>query len=658
MRLWLLPLALLSCFCLAETPTQPLAPDVRMIIDISGSMKKTDPQNLRRPAIDLMVRLLPEQSRAGIWTFGQSVNMLVPFRAVDASWRKQAIAAAPTINSVALYTNIGAALEKATVDANHLDSAFRHNLVLLTDGVVDIGPDVQKNTDERRRILTEVLPRLKRAGYVVHTIALSDAADQQLLRQMSEATDGIFALARSADDLMSTFVRIFDQAVPAERLPLDEQGFLVDASVKEFTALIFRKTEGTPSVLLAPDGHEFSDSDASQHLSWYKTASYDLITVQQPATGRWQVKTEMAPNSRVTVVSNLQLRVAPPKANVRLGQPLNFNFSFSENDQTITKPEFLQLLTASARISGGDMAAPQVQDVTPAQVPADGIFQAQLPGLIQSGDYDLQMEIDGKTFKREYLHHLHVVDALFTLDKRFEPEPQPTYYYRLTPVPDTLDLQSVQVDALISNSGSGDMTRSLNLQGDHWEFSFAPVKAGKYAVTLKAAGKTLDGDPVEEIYPAETFYFPDQASVEAAAHSAAQPQDKAASQPATEPEHPDEAEHTVESAQNHTWLYVALGVANLLLLIVGFFIYRMIAGAKNQTEMADIEAALAAKPGQAKSMSTPSPAADVIDIAAEEQAGLTLEELSLPASAADEEEQKLTDNLFPLDNLQDPGDKT
>jgi len=57
---------------------QPDTADVRVLIDISGSMKKNDPNNLRRPALRLLVGLLPEDSRAGVWTFGQYVNMQVP----------------------------------------------------------------------------------------------------------------------------------------------------------------------------------------------------------------------------------------------------------------------------------------------------------------------------------------------------------------------------------------------------------------------------------------------------------------------------------------------------------------------------------------------------------------------------------------------------
>ena len=60
----------LMAFLLALTGVVPTVmaeeqmPDVRLLIDISGSMKQSDPENLRKPALEMMVELLPEGSRA------------------------------------------------------------------------------------------------------------------------------------------------------------------------------------------------------------------------------------------------------------------------------------------------------------------------------------------------------------------------------------------------------------------------------------------------------------------------------------------------------------------------------------------------------------------------------------------------------------------
>src|SRR5690606_21306352 len=135
---------------------------------------------------------------------------------------------------------------------------------------------------ERERIITELLPRLQQAGYVIHTIALSDEADKALMEKISVATDGVFATAKSAEELMSTFLRIFDQAVPLERLPLANNRFLVDAAVEEFTALVFRKPGAQSTELLSPDGKKYTAANVSGTVKWHNTAGYDLITVEQP----------------------------------------------------------------------------------------------------------------------------------------------------------------------------------------------------------------------------------------------------------------------------------------------------------------------------------------------------------------------------------------
>ena len=80
-RIWVAAVLLLfSWQVFAQDPALSLPgnADVRIVVDISGSMKETDPQNLRRPAVRLLARTLPEGASAGLWTFGQYVNMLVP----------------------------------------------------------------------------------------------------------------------------------------------------------------------------------------------------------------------------------------------------------------------------------------------------------------------------------------------------------------------------------------------------------------------------------------------------------------------------------------------------------------------------------------------------------------------------------------------------
>lgn len=640
-------LSSLATVALAEDLVRPLPADVRVIIDVSGSMKKTDPENLRKPAVDLIVRLLPDNSKAGLWTFGQSVNMLVPHRVVDPLWRNQGAQKATAINSIAMFTNIGAALEKATEDYATPAQDYRRNIILLTDGVVDISKEAVVNLNERKRILTELLPRLKASDYRIHTIALSADADHELMKKLSIATDGIFEVADTADELMSTFLRIFDQAVPAERIPLDENGFLVDASIQEFTALIFRRAEVPATIIVAPDGKEYSDTDPQNNVNWYRTSKYDLITVQQPVPGQWKVKTDMAPNSRVTVVSNLQLVVAPLKSNIRSNQSLDLVYSFQENNQTVTNQDFLELLTGKAFVA--KVNSPEIAEVSLVNsAPADGIFRQELNSFRGQGEYNINIVIDGKTFKREFIHHLNITDSAFKLEKRVdETTGKKTYAYTLTADLETVDVDATTVTAVIKNSKDNNLERKLNTIGkDHWEFSFAPVQMARYEIELHVEGKQIDGSPLTEIINADQFYFPDEAAVLAAERPASE---AAASSSATsDPAAPVESEAEEES--DNLLLYIGIGVGNLLVLVLGYVAYRLIAGKGAKDELADIEKTLATNTGNLKKDADQKTTIDVSDddqTAHIPMGDMSGAEMSLP-------DDLMADNLFPLDNMDDP----
>ena len=660
--LLLISVALASSPLWAGEIAKPLPADVRVVIDISGSMKKTDPHNLRKPAVDLIVRLLPDNSKAGIWTFGQSVNLLVPHRVVDQAWRTQASQKANTINSIAMFTNIGGALEKAAGDYASPAADYRRNIILLTDGVVDISKEAVVNFNERRRVLTELLPRLKASDYRIHTIALSADSDQELMKKLSVATDGISEVADTADELMSTFLRIFDQAVPAERVPLDGNGFLVDSSIQEFTALIFRRAEVPATLIIAPDGKEFSATDPKNNVNWYRTDKYDLITVQQPSAGQWKVETEMAPGSRVTVVSNLQLVVQPMKNNIKSNQPLDLVYSFQENGKTITNKDFLGLLTGQILIAGSK--SPEVESVALTMgAPEDGILRQQLQGFSDQDRYDLKILIDGKTFKREFIHHFNISDSAFKLEKKLdESSGKKVYSYKLTADPEAVDVGRTQVKAIIKNSQHNDMEQDLKSIGDQWwEFAFTPVQTAHYDISLAVNGKHIDGSPLLETINADSFYFPDEASVLAAQQSATEASSAIVSSeaaPAVEPE--PEPAAAPEPEPSNLWLYIGIAIGNILVFVLGYLMYRLIAGGRDKDD--DIEATLETDISSLQKSATGPTGKAIIDVADEtdtatipmneEGSGGKYDELKLP-------DDLMADNLFPLDNMEEPDkDKT
>ncbi len=522
MKLKLIPAMLgIGCFMLfvqawSQTTAPSLSgsppqPDVRLLIDVSGSMKNNDPQNLRRPAVNLLVKLLPRDSKGGIWTFGNDVKTLVPHGNVTDRWRQQAEDAAGSIDSRALFTQIGQALETAAAaGAPHGD--YRTSLVLLTDGVVDIDNNAAANHNERRRILETLLPQLKNSGFVVHTIALSENADQDLLLKLAVSTGGLAAVAGNAEELMSVFLQILDVAAPTEKVSIEGNRFLIDATIEEFTALIFSQPGGRGIRLQNPAGEFLSlaQAEGNDHISWYRgsgsglrseSGSYDLVTVTEPMAGQWLVQADMEPDSRITVVSNLNLRVGELPVNVYRGQSLPVAFVLQEDGKTIARSEFLSLMTFKLQLRhrlGDQEYQPVWQTVLPVEdeaLPASGIFHVRLPEFDSTGDYLLRISVDGKSFQRESSHRF-AVRTPFAAEVVGARDAQGSSYYVLTlrsSSPD-IDNSKTQVVATLTNPNGRKTIRPMALDDTaQWRVKIKPSDTGRYNMAVTITGDDTQG---------------------------------------------------------------------------------------------------------------------------------------------------------------------
>ena len=384
--------------------TLPEQADVRIIVDISGSMKETDPENLRRPAARLLDRMLPAGAEAGVWTFGQYVNMLVPHATVDDAWRNRVIERSEQINSVALYTNLGLAMEKASDDWLSGGTLENTHLILLSDGKVDIPGGEAASREEERRILETLLPSLKAKGATIHTVGLSELADITFLQRLARETGGSFQLAKTAEALNLAFADALNTAVPQEQIPIEGDGFAVDAGVREFTALIFTggsDAEARSLALSEPDGEPFTANNLPDNVRWAVEPGYDLITVTEPAAGRWRIVGDLGQGSRVTVVSDLRMAVSEVPSEFSEETPFNLEVVFFEESEKIRNRDFLGVMQVSLSITAND-GRRGTKVLSGDQPPEDGVYRDTVTRLPAPGRYQIDVVADGGTFSRKF----------------------------------------------------------------------------------------------------------------------------------------------------------------------------------------------------------------------------------------------------------------
>ena len=424
---FLVPLLLLAVAAVrADVSESGLKPDVRLLIDISGSMKQSDPENLRAPALDLIVRLLPEGSRAGVWIFGQDVEMLVEHRVIDDAWRVAAQEAVANIDNSGLRTNIPAALNTVIYDLGGMDGRYRTSIVLLTDGKVDVSDSPMANASASRLLLAQMAPELGATGIPVHTIALSDEADWDFLRSLAQKTNGIAEKAETAGELTEIFLQSLEMVAPTARVPIADSGFQIDASIKEFTVLVFFDDEAATLALLDPSGRRYQASDSDENVEWFRNRKFALVTVTSPEQGTWQLEAPGSSTTRVTVISDLRLEVDPLPNSLPGGRQTELGLRLLERGVTLASAELLELFSITVEITGPNGDKQLIDVSADYALPADGEYRVIIPPFELPGRYELMVRLTGDTLQRELPMYVEVIasEVLSRINTRSEQLPE------------------------------------------------------------------------------------------------------------------------------------------------------------------------------------------------------------------------------------------
>lgn len=384
------------------------AADVRVVIDVSGSMRSNDPDQLAASALELLVALLPRDIHGGIWTFGESVDNPLPVAPVDAEWRQQALALRPALVDYQLFTDIEAAVRDASGD----DGNGTRHLILLTDGMIDLpaaGQDkAARDEASRRRLSDELTPQLAEEGVVVHAVAFSPDADLALVEQLGQRSGGLAALAESPDELLRAFLDIFDRIFPGDRVPLEEGRFNIDDQVESFSALLFHDPDSPPLTLIGPDGQRYSRDDHPDDVRWQSEPRFDLITVPAPAEGEWRVEGPISLDSRISVASTLTLRSAELPATLYQGFEVPIEAWLDLDGEVLPSPAWPDDLRLRAELQ--DLEG-NVQSAT--RLAADDQrFQGVLPAPALTGNARLIIDAHSVRFQRQRVQAVNVLPAI------------------------------------------------------------------------------------------------------------------------------------------------------------------------------------------------------------------------------------------------------
>jgi Mg-chelatase subunit ChlD len=313
--------------------------NIVLVVDASGSMKWTDPDNLRFEAIGKFVALLAEQgNHVGSVVFSDELLLEQPMTSLNDISGKRKIVDDISGIPVSGWTNIGGALSSAVAILDEGKNPDLDSIILfMSDGNTEMSTEEERSASLVQK--AEAIENARQSDYVIHCVSLNadGAANPTELSQIANATGGMFEEVVNASDLGNVYALfyeiIFGSISSGSSGVFDASGRFEGAfhvpviGVEEINIVINGKY--TDYVFTEPNGIKHTKSSLTDTM-------FDVIKFTDPVAGEWTYSIDGKPGDSIAVeiIFNTDLEVR-----LRLDEPKD---EFVLSESIILVAEILQ----------------------------------------------------------------------------------------------------------------------------------------------------------------------------------------------------------------------------------------------------------------------------------------------------------------------------
>ena len=298
----LIVLAFLSTFilsfgtALSTSDEEPVS--FIIVMDDSGSMRDSDPQELALDGAKLFIDLLPAgKANISVILYGRDAITIVSLTSVESASKKEIIKSTlvKEISYRQTMTDYGAALELAV--SNLIDASSQKAAILLfTDGNLELyGGDAGKVENQ----LEGAIGYCKGMGWPIYTIGLNfdGTVDKASLEEISRGTDaGSPLITKEPRELSEFFSEIFKRYYkniqPRETVDVKEGNAFykieIPQMVLETSIVINGVGPDTATVLMGPSGQVIEFDNVLYQK--FRGKAYNVIKLVEPVSGEWSVQ--------------------------------------------------------------------------------------------------------------------------------------------------------------------------------------------------------------------------------------------------------------------------------------------------------------------------------------------------------------------------------
>jgi len=369
----------------------------------------------------------------------------------------------------------------------------------------------------------------------------------------------------------SGFTMLEDLPV-GNQIPLLDNRFRIDDGIESITMVLFRRPGTASIVLVRPDGSKIFYNTAKQHdIRWHDAPTYDLIEITKPMPGPWQAIGRILPESKILVLTEVELKVDPLPEPMMVGETFKLTARLLDGESSVDAREFKDILTLQVlfistnnkdyeNFGRGIIEVATFRDDGRGYDASarDGIFTGEINLSFGAGEWTPKYIVKTPLYTREIEQAPVVIaPAPVSLQVIAAASEQATHLVRFKPASELVDTTSLLFQGHVRYPDGEMLPFALTEPGQAMEFTMENRGPGSYILNVGVFGQMLDGREFVLNLPEERFLVTVQAKDAPALLEL--PEELAATL-----ELPPEAESVTAS---FPWLWVIL--INMLILFTG-----------------------------------------------------------------------------------------
>lgn len=293
------------------------------------------------------------------------------------------------------------------------------------------------------------------------------------------------------------------------QLPITGRRFRIDYQVEQITLVFFREPGSSPVILIQPDGSKwYAARHPPENVTWHSQAEFDMITIDRPTPGPWQVAGRVLPDSSAMVVTEVTFHPEPLPSPLYRGELLKVEGTLTNGGKPIETPSFRDVISLEVIFISSNNPKYDNFGVDPVragefrddgrdldEAPGDGRFTGSFRLNVRAGEYRPTYRVATPLLQRSLQQEPVVVENYpVTVEVRQAVYAEDDHQLLFSVNAEQLQLDTVIINGSTLFPNADIQSWTLDTSGEPpYVLSFPNYAYGRYVTTIDFFGTDIHG---------------------------------------------------------------------------------------------------------------------------------------------------------------------